>query len=62
MTRCYVSEQIAAYCNEPEDTIDQCWDCESLMIDEDALIEVETPNRGNQHVCEDCAENYKVVS
>ena len=33
MTRCYVSEQIAAYCDEPEQT--ECPRCGSSMIEED---------------------------
>ncbi len=59
MTRCYVSEQIAAYCSQDDDILG-CWDCEEPMWIDD-LIEVETLHDGIQFVCEDCAGNYERV-
>ena len=58
---CSIAKQIAVNADEPEQEIYQCWGCESIMIDEDELIEVSTPRSGSQFVCEDCSEDYKVI-
>ena len=44
MTRCYVSEQIAAHCNQPEQEIHACWHC-GEEVEEDSLQEVKTNSR-----------------
>ena len=57
MTRCYVSEQIAAHCNQPEQEIYACWHC-GEEVEEDSLLEVKTDSSGWQSISECCIEEY----
>jgi len=57
MTRCYVSEQIAAHCNQPEQEIYVCWHC-GEEVKEDSLQEVKTNSSGWQSISECCIEEY----
>lgn len=50
--RCYVSEQIAEYCNRDESTI--CWACENVISEDDESNEIRTEFDGIQCVCDNC--------
>lgn len=60
---CPIEKHIAIHCDEPEQEVNICWDCESIMTDDvfNKLIEVLTIKNGNQFVCIDCSENYEII-
>ena len=57
MTRCYISEQIADYCNQPDEEYFVCWNC-GEDVEEDVLIEVETKRDGTQFIAPCCIDDY----
>ena len=57
MTRCYVSEQIAIHCSQPEQEIFGCWHC-GEEVEEDSLTEVKTKYAGHQFISDCCIDEY----
>lgn len=54
MTRCYVSEQIAAHCNQDEELFDVCFHCEEAITEDDESHEVSIQGAGWCHVHDKC--------
>ena len=60
LTRCYVSEQIAKHCNEPEQEVYGCWNCSDEFDNDDELTEVKTKYDGFQFIGPCCIDEYLI--
>jgi hypothetical protein len=54
MSRCYVSEQIAAHCNQDEELFDVCFYCEEAITEDDHSEEILIEGFGWNHVHNHC--------
>ena len=58
MDRCFISEQIAIHCSQPEQEVYVCWNCSEEVDSDDDLQEVKTKYDGYQSIAECCIDHY----
>ena len=59
MTRCYVSEQIAAHCNQDEELLECCFHCDEAIEEDDESHEVLIQGAGWCHVHDECNDRNR---
>lgn len=57
MTRCYVSESIAAHCNQDEEFKDVCFYCEKAIEEDDHSEEIFIEGFGWNHTHTHCKKD-----